>query len=174
MYLTRHLWKSHLVKSGSKKSRKRKPQTNDDAAMTRSMTRSLATLPSASASRCSRGCVCRSSRLRCSSSPIRRSSSRRQGRRRGSFPALNARPQAELDNWLSQIKSALEEHDLHHPTAPAAPFAVNQIVHKTNERLMEDMEVIVKHKVPIVITSLGLARTSMRQCTRMAASSSTT
>ena len=67
----------------------------------------------------------------------------------GSFPALNARPQEKLDEWLKDIKTRLADVD------GAAPFAVNQIVHKTNERLMEDMEVIVKHKVPIVITSLG-------------------
>ena len=120
------------------------------------MTRSLATLPSASASR-----VLSRLRLPLISAPMFIVSNpalviaQCKAGVVGSFPALNARPQAELDNWLSQIKSALEEHDLHHPTAPAAPFAVNQIVHKTNERLMEDMEVIVKHKVPIVITSLG-------------------
>lgn len=67
----------------------------------------------------------------------------------GSFPALNARPQAALDAWLVEIKERLAD-------APgAAPFAVNQIVHKSNTRLMQDMEVIVKHEVPIVITSLG-------------------
>ncbi|MEZ5996065.1 MAG: nitronate monooxygenase family protein [Hyphomonadaceae bacterium] len=73
----------------------------------------------------------------------------------GSFPALNARPQPVLDDWLVRIKSELAEYDAAHPEAPAAPFAVNQIVHRTNERLQQDVEACVKHKVPIVITSLG-------------------
>src|SRR5690606_15386621 len=73
----------------------------------------------------------------------------------GSFPALNARPQPLLDDWLHRIKDALAAWDEAHPEAPAAPFAVNQIVHKTNARLEEDVAACVKHKAPIVITSLG-------------------
>jgi len=73
----------------------------------------------------------------------------------GSFPALNARPQPLLDDWLYRIKDELAAYDEAHPQAPAAPYAVNQIVHKTNARLEEDVELCVKHKVPIVITSLG-------------------
>ena len=73
----------------------------------------------------------------------------------GSFPALNARPAEQLDVWLTEIETALAEHDAANPNQLSAPYAVNQIVHRSNNRLMEDMEVIVKHKVPIVITSLG-------------------
>ncbi len=73
----------------------------------------------------------------------------------GSFPALNARPQSQLDAWLHQITEALAAHDREHPEAPAAPFAVNQIVHRSNARLEEDMATCAKWKVPIVITSLG-------------------
>ncbi len=73
----------------------------------------------------------------------------------GSFPALNARPAEMLDQWLTEIKSSLAEHDAQNPDQPAAPFAVNQIVHRSNDRLQHDMEVCVKHQVPIVITSLG-------------------
>ena len=73
----------------------------------------------------------------------------------GSFPALNARPQAQLDEWLAEITEGLERHDEDHPERPAAPFAVNQIVHKTNRRLEQDLATCVKYKVPIVITSLG-------------------
>ena len=73
----------------------------------------------------------------------------------GSFPALNARPKEDLEAWLVRIKTALDEHDRQHPGNPSAPFAVNQIVHRSNDRLEHDMEVIVRHKVPIVITSLG-------------------
>lgn len=73
----------------------------------------------------------------------------------GAFPALNARPQPLLDDWLNRIKDELAAHDEANPDAPAAPFAVNQIVHKTNERLDQDVAACVKHKVPIVITSLG-------------------
>ncbi|KQT60678.1 MULTISPECIES: NAD(P)H-dependent flavin oxidoreductase [unclassified Aureimonas] len=73
----------------------------------------------------------------------------------GSFPALNARPAAQLDEWLHEIKEGLAAHDREHPDRPAAPFAVNQIVHKSNDRLQADLMVCVKHKVPIVITSLG-------------------
>ena len=73
----------------------------------------------------------------------------------GSFPALNARPQSLLDEWLDRITTELAEHDAKNPDAPAAPFAVNQIVHKTNDRLEGDMELCVKYKAPIIITSLG-------------------
>lgn len=73
----------------------------------------------------------------------------------GGFPALNARPQPLLDDWLHRIKDELAQWDETHPNAPAAPYAVNQIVHKTNARLDEDVATCVKHKVPIVITSLG-------------------
>lgn len=73
----------------------------------------------------------------------------------GSFPALNARPQEKLDEWIIEIKEALAEHDAKHPDRPSAPFAVNQIVHRSNDRLMKDMESCVRHKVPIVICSLG-------------------
>jgi nitronate monooxygenase len=73
----------------------------------------------------------------------------------GSFPALNARPAAELEVWLQRITSELEAHNQAHPDRPAAPFAVNQIVHGSNDRLQHDLELCVKYKVPIVITSLG-------------------
>lgn len=72
----------------------------------------------------------------------------------GSFPALNARPQAALGEWIERIKSALDEYASDHPDQPVAPFAVNQIVHASNPRLMQDMETCVKHEVPIIITSL--------------------
>lgn len=78
----------------------------------------------------------------------------------GSFPALNARPPELLDEWLSQIREALTAHDQAHPDRPSAPFAVNQIVHRSNDRLERDLELCVKHRVPIVITSLG-ARTDV-------------
>ncbi len=73
----------------------------------------------------------------------------------GSFPALNARPAEKLDEWLVEIKDALARHDDENPDRPSAPFAVNQIVHKSNDRLMHDLEACVKHEVPIVICSLG-------------------
>jgi nitronate monooxygenase len=73
----------------------------------------------------------------------------------GSFPALNARPAQELDRWLEKITTELAEYDAAHPDAPSAPFAVNQIVHSSNDRLQHDVEMCVKWKVPIVITSLG-------------------
>ena len=72
----------------------------------------------------------------------------------GSFPALNARPQEVLDEWLIQIKEELDKHNQENPDSPAAPFAVNQICHASNDRLMLDMESCVKHEVPIIITSL--------------------
>ena len=73
----------------------------------------------------------------------------------GSFPALNARPAAQLDEWLHRIKEELAAHDRAHPERPSAPFAVNQIVHKSNDRLDQDVEMCVKHKIPLAITSLG-------------------
>jgi nitronate monooxygenase len=73
----------------------------------------------------------------------------------GSFPALNARPQSQLDEWLAEISEALAEYDAAHPDAPSAPFAVNQIVHRSNDRLEQDIETCAKWKVPITITSLG-------------------
>ncbi len=72
----------------------------------------------------------------------------------GSFPALNARPQAQLDDWILEIKDGIEQYREEHPNDPVAPFAVNQIVHKSNSRLYADMETCVKHEVPIIITSL--------------------
>ncbi len=78
----------------------------------------------------------------------------------GSFPALNARPGPVLNDWLDRITTELAEHDAKHPDRPAAPFAVNQIVHKSNDRLDHDLELCVRYKVPIVITSLG-ARTEV-------------
>ena len=73
----------------------------------------------------------------------------------GSFPALNARPAEMLDTWLTRINSELDAYNQANPDCPAAPYAVNQIVHSSNDRLMHDVEICVKHKVPIVITSLG-------------------
>ncbi|MCW3797360.1 nitronate monooxygenase family protein [Sphingomonas sp. BN140010] len=73
----------------------------------------------------------------------------------GSFPALNARPQSQLDEWLHEITEALAEHDRTDPDRPAAPYAVNQIVHRSNERFEEDVATCAKWKVPVVITSLG-------------------
>jgi nitronate monooxygenase len=73
----------------------------------------------------------------------------------GSFPALNARPISQLDEWLARITEELAAYDKANPDAPSAPFAVNQIVHKSNNRLEEDIAMCVKHKVPVVITSLG-------------------
>ncbi|MBD8605558.1 nitronate monooxygenase [Aeromicrobium sp. CFBP 8757] len=78
----------------------------------------------------------------------------------GSFPALNARPASELTTWLTRIETELAQHTADHPDRPAAPFAVNQIVHRSNDRLEADMAVVVEHRVPIVITSLG-ARTDI-------------
>jgi len=72
----------------------------------------------------------------------------------GSFPALNARPQHVLDEWLTRIKTELAEYKESNPEAKVAPFAVNQICHGSNDRLMQDMETCVKHEVPIIITSL--------------------
>lgn len=80
----------------------------------------------------------------------------------GSFPALNARPASRLDEWLAQITEELAAHDAAHPDRPSAPFAVNQIVHRSNTRLEHDLEVCARHKVSIVITSLG-ARPEVNQ-----------
>ena len=76
----------------------------------------------------------------------------------GSFPSLNARPAAVLEEWLKRIQAELAEHDAHHPAQPCAPYAVNLIVHKSNERLLADL----KYRVPVVITSLG-AREDVNQ-----------
>lgn len=73
----------------------------------------------------------------------------------GSFPALNARPSSQLDEWLQRVTEELAAHNAANPDRPAAPFAVNQIVHKTNGRLEADLEICAKWKVPLVITSLG-------------------
>ncbi|EJN05352.1 nitronate monooxygenase family protein [Phyllobacterium sp. YR531] len=73
----------------------------------------------------------------------------------GSFPALNARPEAQLDEWLAEITETLRNHNEKNPDRPAAPFAVNQIVHRSNKRLEHDLTMCVKYKVPIVISSLG-------------------
>ena len=73
----------------------------------------------------------------------------------GAMPALNARPAAQLDEWLAEITETLAAYNRDHPGRPAAPFAINQIVHKSNDRLEHDMQMCVKYKVPIIITSLG-------------------
>ncbi|MFD1710698.1 nitronate monooxygenase [Ottowia sp. GY511] len=73
----------------------------------------------------------------------------------GSFPSLNARPAHVFEEWLQRITAELAQHDRDHPDRPSAPFAVNQIVHKTNDRLQHDLELCVKYKVPLIITSLG-------------------
>jgi nitronate monooxygenase len=73
----------------------------------------------------------------------------------GSMPALNARPAEQLEEWLIEITTALDAYNKEHPEKPAAPFAINQIVHKSNDRLEHDMALCVKYKVPIIITSLG-------------------
>lgn len=80
----------------------------------------------------------------------------------GSFPSLNARPISQLDEWLHEITETLAAHNRDHPESPAAPFAVNQIVHKTNNRLEEDMVLCAKWQVPMLITSLG-AREDINQ-----------
>jgi nitronate monooxygenase len=80
----------------------------------------------------------------------------------GAFPALNARPPALLDEWLARIKEELAAYDRAHPQAPSAPFAVNQIVHKSNNRLEHDLALCEKHKVPMIISSLG-AREELNQ-----------
>jgi nitronate monooxygenase len=80
----------------------------------------------------------------------------------GAFPALNARPASLLDEWIAQIREELAAHDAANPDRLSAPFAVNQIVHRSNDRLEQDMAMCEKHKVPIVITSLG-ARPEVNQ-----------
>src|SRR6478735_1693614 len=80
----------------------------------------------------------------------------------GSMPALNARPASQLDEWLHEIDEALAAHDKAHPERPAAPYAINQIVHKSNDRLEHDMEMAVRYRVPVIITSLG-ARTDVNE-----------
>ncbi|MBX4938997.1 NAD(P)H-dependent flavin oxidoreductase [Rhizobium binae] len=73
----------------------------------------------------------------------------------GAFPALNARPESQLDEWLAEITEELAHHNAAHPERPAAPFAINQIVHMSNKRLEHDLSLCVKYKVPVVISSLG-------------------
>jgi nitronate monooxygenase len=80
----------------------------------------------------------------------------------GSMPALNARPAAQLDEWLHEITEELAAYNKANPDKPAAPYAINQIVHKSNDRLEHDMQVCAKYKVPIIITSLG-AREDVNQ-----------
>jgi nitronate monooxygenase len=80
----------------------------------------------------------------------------------GAFPALNARPPELLDEWLARIKQELAAHDREHPERPSAPFAVNQIVHRSNNRLEHDLALCEKHKVPMIISSLG-AREELNQ-----------
>ncbi len=80
----------------------------------------------------------------------------------GSFPSLNARPREMLGEWLTQIGTALAEHDRKHPDTPAAPYAVNLVAHKSNGRLEHDLALCVRHKVPVVITSLG-ARSELNE-----------
>jgi nitronate monooxygenase len=83
----------------------------------------------------------------------------------GAMPALNARPASQLDEWLAEITESLAAWDRVHPGRPAAPYAINQIVHKSNDRLEHDMAVCAKYKVPVVITSLG-ARTDVNDAVR--------
>ncbi|MDE2594933.1 MAG: nitronate monooxygenase [Burkholderiales bacterium] len=78
----------------------------------------------------------------------------------GSMPALNARPASQLDEWLAEITETLAAYNTANPDRPAAPFAINQIVHKSNDRLEQDMALCIKYEVPVVITSLG-ARTDI-------------
>ena len=80
----------------------------------------------------------------------------------GSMPSLNARPAEQLDDWLAEITETLAAWDKAHPEQPSAPYAINQIVHKSNDRLEHDMQVCAKYKVPIIITSLG-AREDVNQ-----------
>jgi len=80
----------------------------------------------------------------------------------GSMPALNARPASQLEDWLAEITETLAAHNKANPDNPAAPFAINQIVHKSNDRLEHDMQLCVKYKVPVIITSLG-AREDINQ-----------
>jgi nitronate monooxygenase len=81
----------------------------------------------------------------------------------GSFPALNARPQEDLEKWIMRIKIELAEYQAEHPQRKVAPFAVNQIVHHSNSRLEHDMEVCVRQQVPVIITSLSLSDKLVKQ-----------
>ena len=83
----------------------------------------------------------------------------------GTMPTLNARPAAQLDEWLGEIAQTLAAHDRAQPERPAAPFGVNLIVHKSNDRLDADLTAVVRHRVPVVITSLG-ARTEVNEAIR--------
>jgi nitronate monooxygenase len=83
----------------------------------------------------------------------------------GSMPALNARPASQLDDWLAEITETLAAHDRAHPERPSAPFAINLIVHRSNQRLEEDLAVCARHRVPLVITSLG-ARSDVFEAVR--------
>jgi nitronate monooxygenase len=83
----------------------------------------------------------------------------------GAMPALNARPASQLDEWLAEITECLAAWDRMHPDRPAAPYAINQIVHKSNDRLEHDMAICAKYRVPVVITSLG-ARTDVNDAVR--------
>ncbi|MBL6079273.1 nitronate monooxygenase [Belnapia sp. T18] len=80
----------------------------------------------------------------------------------GAMPSLNARPAEQFEEWVIEIKERLATHDARHPDRPAAPFAINLIVHKSNDRLEHDLAICVKHKVPLIITSLG-ARPEVNQ-----------
>ncbi|MBR0680708.1 nitronate monooxygenase [Roseomonas eburnea] len=80
----------------------------------------------------------------------------------GAMPSLNARPVEQLDEWLAEIKQRLAAHDAEHPDRPSAPFAINLIVHRSNDRLEQDLALCVKHQVPVIITSLG-ARPEVNQ-----------
>src|SRR5919107_4801157 len=73
----------------------------------------------------------------------------------GSMPSLNARPAEQFEEWVVEIRERLAAHDARHSKRPAAPFAINLIVHRSNDRLEQDLAVCVKHKAPIIITSLG-------------------
>ncbi|MFC6715240.1 NAD(P)H-dependent flavin oxidoreductase [Branchiibius cervicis] len=92
----------------------------------------------------------------------------------GSFPALNARPASLLGDWLDEITERCNAFQKANPDAIVAPFAVNQIVHRSNDRLEQDMATIVEHQVPIVITSSAPAPRSTRRCIPTAGSSCTT
>lgn len=80
----------------------------------------------------------------------------------GAMPSLNARPAEQFEEWVVEIKERLAAHDARHPDRPAAPFAINLIVHRSNDRLEHDLGIVVKHRVPVVITSLG-ARPEVNQ-----------
>ena len=91
----------------------------------------------------------------------------------GSMPLLNARPASQVDEWLAEITEGLAAWDQAHPTQKAAPFAINQIVHKSNDRLDHDMQACARYKVPIVITSLG-ARVDINEAALEAATATAT